>query len=627
MRGEVGQEPTTSGLRATEFDTLASTSSEAAFRQSAAPYTSYDDPSPTSSEPHANGEHFTAVPQKRKTPPNPTGNKASKKVKRVGPRSDSKADVTVGGDGEKDGEGAGKPKRVRTGCLTCRERHLKCDEGLPHCNNCTKSNRECKRGVRLNFIDLWTEAPPVEVSQFGTDGWRVEFVDESREIASEYQGGTRAYRPLEQDIPVPRQQHNPGLSFEFAIPPPPLAQQMLPPMQSMLPDTYIDPTRQPDLTSMYAPQMKQDMPPTYPIPSTSDSTHETQYTHSNPSSVTAQTSLASFPRAPDSPPPARRAYLDTQQETLFMQVFIEEVGLWMDSMDPLKHFSRLLPFHALAEPMLRHAFLACGARHLTLVNPAYPEAAALEYYDTSTRYLLQNLQNPARDTVICATTAVILNVYEIMSERALQRMNHIAGARALIKECGWDARARGIGAACFWLNVGLEVLSCLHFNWQVAWDPDDWGVDWDLTREALNGREEVWTHRMLYILAKVCNFRATIPRHAEADPRDEGERLRRRGEEWARLRGWAEGWDDGVPRTMQPMGFLLAQQTTSASVFPEVWLVKRTAVVARLFFHTALLLLAQTHPYYGVAESAEMAELAARHANLICGIVAHVKDR
>jgi hypothetical protein len=48
---------------------------------------------------------------------------------------------------------ADKPKRVRTGCLTCRERHLKCDEGLPNCQNCRKSSRECKRGVRLNFID------------------------------------------------------------------------------------------------------------------------------------------------------------------------------------------------------------------------------------------------------------------------------------------------------------------------------------------------------------------------------------------------------------------------------------------------------------------------------------------
>lgn len=139
-----------------------------------------------------------------------------------------------------------------------------------------------------------------------------------------------------------------------------------------------------------------------------------------------------------------------------MQVFVEEVGLWMDSMDAQKHFSRILPFHALSEPMLLNAFLACGARHLTLVNPMYHEDKALFYYDTATTQLLRSLQNPDRDTVCCATTAVILNVYEIMSERAMQRMNHIAGARALIKECGWNARSTGIGAACFWLNVGRK---------------------------------------------------------------------------------------------------------------------------------------------------------------------------
>lgn len=53
-----------------------------------------------------------------------------------------------------------KPKRVRTGCLTCRNRHLKCDEAVPVCMNCQKSNRKCERGVRLNFIDLKVEQPP-----------------------------------------------------------------------------------------------------------------------------------------------------------------------------------------------------------------------------------------------------------------------------------------------------------------------------------------------------------------------------------------------------------------------------------------------------------------------------------
>jgi hypothetical protein len=47
-----------------------------------------------------------------------------------------------------------KAKRVRTGCLTCRERHLKCDEAVPDCMNCRKRGRECKRGIRLNFLDI-----------------------------------------------------------------------------------------------------------------------------------------------------------------------------------------------------------------------------------------------------------------------------------------------------------------------------------------------------------------------------------------------------------------------------------------------------------------------------------------
>jgi hypothetical protein len=201
--------------------------------------------------------------------------------------------------------------------------------------------------------------------------------------------------------------------------------------------------------------------------------------------------------------------------------------------------------------MLLNAFLACGARHLTLVNTKYTEEKALYYYNTATHHLLESLQNPDRNTVICATTAVILNVYEIMSERALQRMNHIAGARALIKECGWNATSTGIGAACFWVNVGMEVLSCLHFNWQVAWDPDEWGVDMNLSRDVESGREDIWCHRIVYIVAKVANFRATMPK-ANATPETE----QRRQVEWERLKNMADTWDLNIPRTMHPIAYL-----------------------------------------------------------------------
>lgn len=276
--------------------------------------------------------------------------------------------------------------------------------------------------------------------------------------------------------------------------------------------------------------------------------------------------------------------------------------------------------------MLLNAFLACGVRHLTLVNTAvYQEEKALNYYDKASRYLLRALENPERDSVICATTAIILNVYEIMSEKALPRMNHIAGARALIKECGWSARSLGIGAACFWLNVGMELLSNLHFNWQASWHPDTWGVDMNLSQEIETGKEEVWTHRIVYITAKISDFRATLPQSQNSNV-NEHIRREKRLQEWAHLKELADTWNNNIPRTMHPLAYLYPYQTSSRSAFPEIWLVKRTTIVARLFYHTAMCVLAQIHPMMG-REVREMFDLEQAHAHQICGIVAHVKDR
>jgi hypothetical protein len=392
----------------------------------------------------------------------------------------------------------------------------------------------------------------------------VNFQDESREIASEYKGGLKRYAHLDQQIITPPRDQpldNATRPMRVDAPPPPTQQNnhnhnALPPIQHHG-NSYSDGNL----------SVKYDQ---------SNSRHNSiQHSHGGstasllPPPSLSYTSGSEQTLTPASNEP--RGFLDSQEEVLFMQVFVEEVGLWMDSMDQTKHFSRLLPFHSLSEPMLLNAFLACGARHLTLVNPMYHEDKALYYYDTATTQLLRSLQNPDRDTVVCATTAVILNVYEIMSERAMQRMNHIAGARALIKECGWNARSTGIGQACFWLNVGMELLSCLHFNWKLAWEPDQWGVDMDFQRETEFGKEEVWVHRMLYIVGKIANFRASIPRFQEPSAHDEHNRVQTRLADWQTYKNLCDSWNDNIPRTMQPMAYLQPAQNSSKSAFPEVW--------------------------------------------------------
>lgn len=505
---------------------------------------------------------------------------------------------------------ASKPKRVRTGCLTCRERHLKCDEGLPNCLNCKKSNRKCKRGVRLNFIDIQCERPPYLLPQ--THDWKVTFQDDSRDIASEYKGGLEKYHPLE---PEPKRQRLDvtELNYDYnQITAPVMSHQQLPAQQSYS-GSYAEPPQ-----AMYASSTNQAY----------DEAANTMSSFSEPSQNARQPYQQPLlvPTEQVQTPP----FLEDRNELLYMQVFVEEVGLWMDSMDADKHFSRFIPFQALREPMLKFALLACGVRHLTLVNSVYPEEHALNYYNSATQLLLKSLQNPDRDSFLCATTATILNVYEVMSEKALQRMNHIAGARALIKECRWDATSTGVGAACFWLNVGLELFSCLHFNWSVAWDPDTWGIDMTMNPQHVGGNEEDWTHKMLWILSKITNFRSEAQRrYQEVSVHAEQVRLHQRHQQWLGLKQFCDRWQNCVPPTMHALAYVPPYMTTSKSSFPELWFIKRTTIVARLFYHTAMALLASVHPLASIQPQTaeEMQEMKVYHSRQTCGIVAHVKDR
>ncbi|KAL4893572.1 hypothetical protein BDV59DRAFT_207683 [Aspergillus ambiguus] len=40
--------------------------------------------------------------------------------------------------------------KVRTGCITCKMRHIKCDETKPHCNNCLRSRGHCEGYVNIS---------------------------------------------------------------------------------------------------------------------------------------------------------------------------------------------------------------------------------------------------------------------------------------------------------------------------------------------------------------------------------------------------------------------------------------------------------------------------------------------
>lgn len=225
---------------------------------------------------------------------------------------------------------AAKPKRVRTGCLTCRERHLKCDEALPDCQNCKKSSRECKRGVRLNFIDTQVKGPRFAPP---TEEWNLIFQDESRDIASEYRGGLGRYSTLSDGMEhVTLKEEQQPYDFTSAITDaimdaPVLAHQQLPSQGFVT--TGMDPYQ----TSLQAMALQSHDHHQRHGSTTSDSTFSSHTLGAMSSFSNGDHSLTSAGETRD--------LLTDPQELLFMQVFVEEVGIWMDSMDPYKHVSLL----------------------------------------------------------------------------------------------------------------------------------------------------------------------------------------------------------------------------------------------------------------------------------------------
>lgn len=221
-----------------------------------------------------------------------------------------------------DGNSSSKPKRVRTGCLTCRERHLKCDEGQPICQNCRKSSRTCRRGVRLNFMYIDCKEPPVLLS---SDDWAVGFEDNSREIASEYKGGLQRYAlPEEQVHPLSAVDNS--VSYDFAEDPTSTAATAHPPpAPTLMPGTLPDNIDAGGFSSR---------PQSYHNHSASHS--DSGYGSNYP--ITGSTSYSNA-ESPSSSSKLSRAYLSNPDELMYLQIFIEEVGLWMDSLDPHKHVS------------------------------------------------------------------------------------------------------------------------------------------------------------------------------------------------------------------------------------------------------------------------------------------------
>ncbi|KAL7937361.1 N-terminal fungal transcription regulatory domain-containing protein [Trichoderma chlorosporum] len=510
-----------------------------------------------------------------------------------------------------------KSKRVRTGCLTCRDRHLKCDESVPVCLNCEKGGRKCIRGIRLNFSNITLHDSSYLVP-FGHCAFS--FRDESRHIASEYEGGSSRYADTFHSQPI-------DYSMVVQTPPnsePGSSDQIL---QGHIWHVYIPPESSNTTRSIHSDSL---------ILQATEWRKDGEV-DSGPMSLSEveDRSNVSEPFEDDSvtwptttPAASEREFLDLPEHVRYMQAYVEEVAIWMDSFNKGKFFGECLPYRALNSPPLLYSLLACGIRRLSQRDPDIGGIAAA-YYSTANMYLFRYHENPERDIEECSIVAVVLKLYNIMFKEGPQSGGHSPTVlNSIISESQWNADSNGIGSACFWLNVYLDIVGSLEAGYRLY--VDSWGVDMDIPSDGnevmTHGDDKVWVQRMLFILAKVISYRLCVLSFTDIDLR-ENRTLENLLPEWKHLKQLCDQWNDACPRNMRPLGYMYPDQTGNNSAFPKAWLPKREAVFCRLLYHTAQSILTQTHPMEQTMLSDEMIALQLHHARELCGIVAHTEDR
>jgi hypothetical protein len=293
--------------------------------------------------------------------------------------------------------------RSRSGCVTCRQRHLKCDEIKPTCGRCRKSRRQCvptdldhraTRGSVVRFVDessrFYRRSGTREPDDEPPAGWSVTEVGINSPTATIFEQQVGLAQPLtERLLSPPRDETDSELgSFE-----------------TITDRSVVDDDR---------------------------STNERQNTHD--SQGNHRTTLGS-PQSPFETTAwwnqisSKRAVLDDYEVYRLMRHYVEVVGPWLDLTDSKRHYSTVVPQLALKCPVLMNAILAFSARHLHRLE-GYEAMIAEYYHNEAIKVMIPMLQDQAvaNDGTLLATT-IILRMYETLERKHVLFHQYLSGYR------------------------------------------------------------------------------------------------------------------------------------------------------------------------------------------------------
>ncbi|KAH6973432.1 hypothetical protein BKA56DRAFT_98685 [Ilyonectria sp. MPI-CAGE-AT-0026] len=529
--------------------------------------------------------------------------------------------------------------RTKTGCLTCRQRHKKCDEQVPVCGSCTLAGKTCVYGPdrpnpEASFAVPSTTATlrqrPLPAVTVTPDGPNLPPIPgppppqtQSPLVASSY--------------PAPQPTRVPGSGGPSPAANPG-AMSHLPesPYLGYSPDTTElltaggASTRWLDLLASDAAQADAGFS-LAPSP-TQESTVKHQAAVNSGGLYQRLSDLAATGTAEYGWQEFEDIVLLDHEAVLFRK-FVDHAALWLDLLDPERHFSTYATQLALRNVGLMKAILALTARHdamskrATDGSPGVLEsttthAQAIQYYYETLHYVQTALHSPTytKSEEILAT-AVIISTYEMLDESASGWQRHLKGVFWIQRSQDVNGETGGLRQAVWWAWLRQDI-------WAAFREKRKCHSFWVPTKDYGNMTQHELADRAVYLLSKAVNYSAAGATNPFGDPASsDPEVLRARAVAGSELLGMLEAWKLYLGQGFRPLPSPKRELDAEKCPFQAIWIHPPSFAVATMVYNFAKILISlHRPPEPGFGHYLKTQRTLSDAVTAICGIAMALQD-
>ncbi|EKG17942.1 hypothetical protein MPH_04799 [Macrophomina phaseolina MS6] len=503
--------------------------------------------------------------------------------------------------------------RTRTGCQSCRVRHLKCDEQRPSCTRCAKSGIECVRGYNIRFRHSLNPSV-ANLKEFGlgkceydfakNQPWcktthNLSYVDETPELRNIYDHDQDSNDNIVVTPPGFRDNVAADLADDFsvssvphrsrAVQPSPSSRQSISEAGSSPKRRKLELPHRSDAASQRSPGQESGLlirsgsqvQLTPPVGTASNPA----FPSLEPASSLASDFAADFPSISSTSLALSKIYLETpvwplekKEEAALLRYFVDNLAASFDLCDPDRHFQLVVPHRAAVCPPLLNAILAVSARHWSRVGD-YDPYVAERYHSECLKHLIPMLDETAAlmDENLLAATVILRFLEEIdIPVSGTESQSHLLGTQVFLTAQERSTVYGGLRQAAFWVGLRQEIYMAFVNQRTIIPVLEHCNID----RSFENASDCVWANRIVTHCADVLRYCFGDGEQSLAN--------------YNRLLDYCDGWYMFKPPSFSPIYY--REPDGQSVVFPEVWLLSDAVTTGLQHYHLAKILLTAHNP-------------------------------